>query len=173
MNLYSQKDPAYSKKHLGKSKLTVHGYGCFVCSIATLYQIDPAELLEVPKAFTKEGLLDSSKLAQFCGGEVTKKLIAPDGWCIAMTDHYKDQGFETHFFCVNTQTNEMVDPLKFPARIEPISYKIKHYRVFTNTVLDTRSVRTLVVAKLQNALKFAKGLRKRVIERLIERLSRK
>jgi hypothetical protein len=138
MQLYSQKDPAYGYQKLGTSKLTVQGYGCFLCSIATLYQRHPEELLQVPGAFVGSGNLVSGVLAKYCGGEAKPATTKPPkGWCIAMTDHYKDAGFPTHFFCVNPDTKEQIDPLDFPAKVEPLGYRIVQYRPFTNTVLDT------------------------------------
>lgn len=138
MQLYSQKDPAYSNQRLGGSKLTVNGYGCFLCSIATIYQRPVTELLKVPGAFVGDGNLVSSVLAKHCGGEAKPATTTPPkGWCIAMTDHYKDAGFPTHFFCVNPDTKEQIDPLDLPAKVEPLSYKIVQYRPFTNPALDT------------------------------------
>ncbi len=62
---------------------------------------------------------------------------APAGWCIAQTDHYASKGFTQHFFCVNVQTKEQIDPLKFPAVIEPLTFAIQSYRPFTNVVLKS------------------------------------
>ncbi len=138
MNLYSQRDPLYKSQKLGKSTLTVGDYGCFLCSIATLFQKDPTTLLGVSEAFTDDGILNSNILAQFCGGVAGAKTTdAPEGWCIAQTDHYASKGFTQHFFCVNVQTKEQIDPLKFPAAIEPLTFNIQSYRPFTNVALKS------------------------------------
>ena len=137
MHLYSQRDPAYGSRRLGESKLTVHAYGCFLVSIATIYQRDPKELLDVKGAFTNDGLLVSQVLAKHCGGQTRTVSKPPDGWCIAITDHYKGAGYPTHFFCYNHNTKEQIDPLDFPAKVEPVTYNIIQYREFTNIELDT------------------------------------
>lgn len=138
MELYSQKDPAYGHRKLGKSKLTVSGFGCFVCSIATLYQRHPEELLAVTGGIQNDGNLISDVLARACGGRALPGTTKPPtGWCIAKTDHYASAGYPTHFFCVNPQTREQIDPLDLPAKVEPLTYRILEYRPFTNTVLDT------------------------------------
>jgi hypothetical protein len=134
--MYSQHDPAYDRLLLGKSKLTIHGYGCFLTSIANLYGVHPTELLKVKGGVTDTGLVVSSVLAKYCGGEVlpTTK-TAPKGWCIGMTDQYKNQGFPTHFLCVNMDTKQQIDPLDFPCNIEPLTYKIVEFRPFTGVKL--------------------------------------
>lgn len=142
MSLYSQRDPSYDRKTLGDSQLTIHGYGCFLVSLANLYQKQPVELLSIPKAFTPDGLLIASVIASYCGGEALPPQSSPPAlnqWCIAMTDHYAAQGYPTHFFCYNYQTDEMIDPLKFPAVIEKRTYKIKQYRPFSNPKLTKAS----------------------------------
>lgn len=140
MKLYSQKDPAYGYLKLGTSKLTVNGYGCFLCSIATLYQKPVTDLLNVQGAFVGDGNLVSQVLAKYCGGAALPPQTTPNPlnqWQIAVTDHYKDAGFSTHFFLYNHQTNEQIDPLDFPAKVEKRTYNIIQYRPFTNPVLDT------------------------------------
>lgn len=135
MQLSSQRDPAYEWMPLGESDLTVHGYGCFVVSIATLFQRPVKELLAVPAAFTTDGFLYPATLAKHCGGTYDGSFDMAEGWVIGVTNHYKDQGYPTHFLCVNPQTNQQIDPLKYPAKIEPLSYAIQKYRVFSGTKL--------------------------------------
>lgn len=131
--MFSQHDPAYDRLLLGNSKLTIHGYGCFLVSIANLYGVHPRTLLQVWGGITDTGLVVSGKLAEYCGGKALKRTKkAPKGWCIAMTDYYKKQGYPTHFFCVNMDAKVQVDPLDFPAKIEPLTYPIVEYRPFTN-----------------------------------------
>lgn len=138
MNLYSQRDPAYDRKFLGDSKRTIHSDGCFLSSIATLYQRSPVDLLDTPGAFVGDGNLVSPALAKECGGEALAATnTPPKGWCIAVTDFYANKGFATHFFVVNAEKKLQIDPLDFPAQIEPLSYPIKQYRPFTNTRLET------------------------------------
>lgn len=43
--------------------------------------------------------------------------------------------FPTHFFCVNMDTKQQIDPLDFPAQIEPLTYPIVEYRPFTKVTL--------------------------------------
>jgi len=118
---------------LGKSKLTINGYGCFVCSLATLYQKHPLEILKIPNGVTDSGLVNSNAIAKGCGGEaLPKTTIAPKGWCIAMTDNYSPQGYPTHFFMVNAEKKLQIDPLDYPTQAEPLVYKIVEYRPFTN-----------------------------------------
>lgn len=151
MQLFSQHDPSFDRVALGVNpSLTIHGYGCFLCSLATIYQRSPLDLLKIPGAVTPGGLIEPPVIAEACGGvaEAHTKL-APAGWCIAVTDKYASLGFPTHFFCVNAQTLQQVDPLKFPAVIEPISYHIVEYRPFTMIkfsspmALDDRSTRAI------------------------------
>lgn len=141
MKLYSQRDPAYGGLKLGGSKLTVYSYGCFVSAIATIYQRPVEELLGVSGAFNADGNLIAGVLAKFCGGSALPATTkAPKGWCIAVTDHYKAAGYPTHFFCFNADTGERIDPLDFPAKVEPNAqpvYNIVQYRPFTNIKLDT------------------------------------
>lgn len=141
MQLSSQRDPAYGGLKLGSSKLTVYSYGCFVASIATLYQRPVEELLKVAGAFAADGNLNSSVLARHCGGEALPRTTKPPrGWCIAVTDNYKEAGYPTHFFCYNADTGERIDPLDFPAKVEGNAiptYNITQYRPFTNIKLDT------------------------------------
>lgn len=174
MNLYSQHDPAYDRLTLGTSNLTIHGFGCFLCSIATLYQVSPKDLLQLPNIFNAQGLLFPGTLAAAFGGTYADEGSSkPDGWCIAMTNHYASLGYPTHFFCVNPQTKQQIDPLKFPAIVEPLSYEIKDYRSFTNIKLDL-SVPPAgpTIAGLTKALQWTQGFRKRLIERTLKRLQK-
>lgn len=137
MQLYSQRDPAYDRKLIGKSKLTIHGYGCLLVSMANLYQRPPLEIMTIPGAFTTEGLAVTGTIARACGGEsLPATATPPRGWCIAMTNKYASVGVPTHFFLVNAQLGLQVDPLDFPAIPEPISYPIVEYRPFSNTKFD-------------------------------------
>lgn len=138
MQLYSQRDPSYDRKLLGKSNRTIHSDGCFLVSIATLYQRHPSDLLDTPGAFDGNGNLFSNVLARECGGSASASTNKPpSGWSIAVTDFYATEGFATHFFLVNVDIGMQVDPLDFPAKIEPMDprYKIKQFRPFTNTKL--------------------------------------
>lgn len=167
MNLYSQRDPAYKNQKLGKSSLNVDGYGCFLCSIATLYQKNPTELLGVAGAFDDQGVLNSGILATFCGGSAGAKTTeAPADWCIAQTDHYASKGFPMHFFCVNAQTKEQIDPLKFPAVIEPLTFNIQSYRPFTNVTLksDGATEQVRPIAPKKAADRVAERKSKRILK---------
>lgn len=118
----------------------MQGYGCFVCALATIYQKHPKEIMAIPGAITDSGLLVSSLVAQGCGGaSLPKTTTPPSGWSIAVTDHYKPNGVDTHFFVVNAEKKLQIDPLDFPAQPEPLRYKIVEYRPFTNIKLNTQT----------------------------------
>lgn len=138
MFFLSQNDPAYRSLKLGKSKLSVTGYGCFATSLGTLFQKSLAEILAIPGGITAEGLVVSGVIARACmSSALPATTIPPKGWCIAMTNKYAAQGFPTHFFCVNNDTKQQIDPLDFPAQVEPLSYPIVDYRPFTRVALVT------------------------------------
>lgn len=144
MQIYSQKDPAYRNMRLGKSKLTVGSHGCFVSSLATLYQKTPEAILAIPGAINDNGYVNSHLVAKACGGLATaplfpgKESMLPKGWCIAMTDYYKQAGYPTHFFLVNVEKKLQIDPLDFPAQAEELVYPIVEYRPFTNVKFITQ-----------------------------------
>ncbi len=136
----SQNDPAYRNVKLGKSKLGVPGYGCFATSLGTLFQKPLTEVLAVPGGITDAGLVVSGVIAKAFGSTtatVVKNVpgaVPPKGWCIAMTNKYAPD-FPTHFFCVNMDTRQQIDPLDFPAQVEPLTYPIVEWRVFNNVKL--------------------------------------
>lgn len=139
MELFSQRDPAYSHLPMTPSKLPIGGYGCFLCAIGTLYQIHPLTLLKVQGGMRQDGNLVSSILAKSAGGTARQETSSPiNGWQIAVTNHYAPQ-FPTHFFCVNPEKNEMIDPLDYPTKVRPLTYKILKYRPFSNILLNTES----------------------------------
>ena len=146
MQLYSQRDSAYSQLKLGASNLTVGADGCFLCSLATLYQHSPVELLKVPGAFLPSGLLIPEVIAAYCGGAVSASdpsMLVSDPnkhWCIGMTNHYASVGYPTHFFLVNEATKQMVDPLCFPALVSGLNYNVVQYRYFTNVVFNGTTI---------------------------------
>lgn len=137
---YSQHDPIYEGINLPNTKYSIHGYGCFVMSLATLFQADPLAILEIPGAFDQDGLLRPGVIAEACGGQYIGKTppgskLKAHGWQIGETDFYKNKGFKSHFFVVNFDTKQQIDPLKFPAVMEPLSYPITTIRVFTGSAL--------------------------------------
>ena len=132
---FSQHDPAYGQQKVGGTSQTIYSVGCFGCSIATLYQVNPSILFKIKSAFNANGELDSKALAKFCGGDATGRTTTPPkGWCIAVTDFYAPKFFPTHFFVVNMDTKQMIDPLDYPAQIKPLrpDYRIKEFRTFSN-----------------------------------------
>lgn len=134
----SQHDPAYRALKLGKSKLGVPGYGCFACSLGTLFQKTLAEIMAIPGGITDDGMVVSAVIAAKCAGQALPATTTPPkGWCIAMTNKYAPQGFPTHFICVNNDTKQQIDPLDFPAQVEPLTYPIVEYRPFTGVKLVT------------------------------------
>lgn len=135
MQFYSQRDPSYGALRLGKSKLTISSHGCFVSSLAMLYQKHPREIIAIPGGITDSGLVVSGAIAKACGGEALPKTdVPPQGWCIAMTNHYAPD-FPTHFFVVHPQKKLQIDPLDFPCQPEPLTYRVLEYRPFTNVKL--------------------------------------
>ena len=135
MIAYSQKDPAYRDVRLGKTRMTIGTHGCYVCALATLYQVHPLDILKIPGAITNDGLVVSSVVAAHFGGTFQFSNTAPKGWCVAVTDFYKPQDYPTHFFPFNAEKKTQIDPLDFPAKFEQAAYPITQYRVFTNTKL--------------------------------------
>ncbi len=132
----SQHDPAYNGLYLGKSKLSVRGFGCFATSLGTLFQKTLAEIMAISGGITADGLVVADVIAKACGGSaLPKTTVPPKGWCIAVTNKYAPQGFPTHFFCVNNDTKQQIDPLDFPAQPEPLTYPVVEYRPFTGVKL--------------------------------------
>ena len=176
--MYSQHDPSYDQLPLGQSHLTIHGFGCFLCSLATLYQKSPQAIMGVPDAITPGGLVLASVIAKANGGAaLPPTVVPPQGWCIAQTDHYAYLGYSTHFFVCNPQTKQMVDPLKYPAEIGATTYRIVNYRPFTNIVFNVLPPTQEIVdaqqraAQVENALKFnQQPLRRFALTRLLARL---
>lgn len=180
MTLFSQKDEAYDKLTIGASGLTIHQYGCLLCSMATLYQRNPLDLLKIEGGVTKTGLLVTATIAKALGGSAKKATkTAPDGWCIAMTKHYASHGYPTHFFCYNPSTKEMIDPLDYPAKVRQLAYKIDHYRPFDGIRLDLASHDDAEVSgylslaerikRIQKALQRATGARLKSLQRALDR----
>lgn len=133
----SQVDPDVRDEPLGKSKLKVGGYGCFIASLATLYQRPLKDLLKVVGGIDANGNTNSAVIAKECQGEALQSTATPPkGWCIAVTDRYAPQN-PTHFFCVNMDTKQQIDPLDFPAKPEPLTYNIVRFRPFTNVKLPS------------------------------------
>jgi hypothetical protein len=136
MMLYSQHDPSYDKLKLGGSKLTIHTDGCFLVSLANFFQHSPVDLLKIPGGVNTQGLVVSGVIAHTFGSAAgSPQTLPPEGWSIAITDHYKAEGYPTHFFCYNHDTKQMIDPLTFPAAIDICTYNITSYRPFTNCKL--------------------------------------
>lgn len=126
----AQVDPKFRDLPLGPSRLKVGGYGCFIASLATIFQKPLQELLNVPGGVDANGNTNSSVIAAYCQGEALPPTTLPQkGWCIGVTDHFAPQ-FPTHFVCVNMDTKQQIDPLDFPAKPEPLTYKIKQFRPF-------------------------------------------
>ncbi len=144
MNIYSQRDPAYSKVKLATSKLTIGSHGCFIACLATLYQKNPTDIIAIPGAVNSGGYVNSVMVANKYGGEAKKAVkpqdaaTLPEGWCVAMTDHYKNAGYPTHFFLVNPAKKLQIDPLDYPAQADPLVYPIVEYRPFTKILFTTQ-----------------------------------
>ena len=139
----SQRDPNVRNLPLGKSKLTIGSHGCFVAALATLYQRPVRDVLAIDGAVNNGGYVNSQIVAKAFGGSALPPVkptatVLPKGWCIAMTDHYKEAGYPTHFFLVNVEKKLQIDPLDSPAQVEPLVYPIVEYRPFTNVKLITQ-----------------------------------
>ena len=167
MKLYSQRDPAYS--HLKIGSTTVYKDGCVVCSLATLFQIDPKVIISIPKAINSLGECDLKRVTEFLGGKVAYRgKKQPTGWCMAKTGHYKKQGVTNHYFCFNE--NVAIDPLMFPCDRTLNPYKVEEYIVITDIKLD------FTIEDLERRLRIAEsaidrvsGLRKSSLIRFLER----
>lgn len=139
MKLYSQRDPAYKNLKLA-NKLTIGSHGCFVASMATLFQKPIEEILKIKNAIDKYGNLNSAIVAKACGGAaLTATTTPPDGWCIAVTNQYAPT-FPTHFFLCNPKLKKQIDPLDFPCAPEKLSYPVIEYRPFTGIKLNIEAV---------------------------------
>lgn len=126
----SQIDPTIRDLYLGSSKLKMGGYGCFMASLATLFQKPVPELLKVSGGVDASGNTISSVIASYCQGvALPATTVAPKGWCIGVTNHFAPQ-FPTHFVCVNVDTKQQIDPLDLQPKPEPLTYKIIQYRPF-------------------------------------------
>ena len=133
MNFYSQIDPEYKFLTLPKSSLTIGAQGCFLTSLCNLSggTMSPPEAMKTKGGFVRGGYLISGVLAEALGMKRGKTIKEkPEGWCIGVTDKYKSKGVPTHFVCINHDTEEMIDPLTFPAKIEPNIYDFYEYRLF-------------------------------------------
>lgn len=121
---------------LGRTKLTMGSHGCLVSAMSTIYQSSPPAILKISGGITNDGLVVTGTVALALGGKALPATkVPPNGWCIAVTDFYKNAGYPTHFFVMNAQTKQQIDPLDLPARVEPLSYPIVEYRPFTNVRL--------------------------------------
>ena len=139
MQYFSQRDPAICMTPMPLSNLLLKDAGCYVCSIATLGQVDVLSLLKTPGGFVQGGYLISPVIAHAAGmAYMGISPVAPKGWCIGRADAYTAHELPTysHFLCVNATTHEMVDPLRFPAKVEPLTYVINQYCMFSNVKLS-------------------------------------
>lgn len=152
--IYSQKDPAYAKKRLPKSWVTIGSHGCFLTSLCNLAGgvKSPDKLLKM-EYFTLGGNLYSGKVAEVLGMKMTGRTkMPPKGWCIGVTNKYAPR-VPTHFLCVNYHEGIQIDPLDYPAKIEPISYKFYEYRTFDGVKIkdkDPSALRLLMRRAYQN-----------------------
>lgn len=167
IKMYSQRDPAYGKLKLGST--TVYKDGCTVCSLATLFQVDPTVILAIPKAFNSRGEADVKRIVEFLGGKIAYRgKKKPIGWCMARTKHYAKQGVPSHYF--SFCENVAIDPLMFPCDRILNPYKVEEYIVFTGVKLDFSYEdleRRLRIAEA--ALDRVSGLRKSSLLRFLER----
>ena len=135
MLYYSQNDPRWKNKFLGKTKLTVGGWGCFFCDLCTLYQVDPLEMLKHTELWDNNGNIDSNAFAKLCGGVALPPSKTPvKGISIGITNKYAPQS-PTHFVVVDMDADKEIDPLDFPAVVEKRTYNFYEYRQFTNIKL--------------------------------------
>lgn len=170
MVIYSQRQSNLKDIKLGQG-VTVGSHGCLLVSLSNLYQTPPEIILSGMHNISWNGEADTHRIAIKCGGEALPTTTKqPEGWCIAMTDYYK-KVFPTHFFCLNTDTNEMIDPLVNPPKRETNRYNVIAYRPFTNIKLDFTEEdlkRRLFVAE-QSVPRLA-GMRKNSVLRFIDRV---
>jgi len=142
MKPFSQKDERWKDLTIGKTNCTMGKYGCFVVALSSLMEQEPnitLEALNAGNAFDSKGLLLSDVAARvlnlrFKGKtnslNLAKEFCKKNGspWVVCETDHYKEQGYDQHFFLYNIETKEAMDPLD--GKVKPNSYKIVSYRLF-------------------------------------------
>ena len=110
MTAYSQKQ---YKGFIGNSKSTIPKYGCAITSIGIMVDKDPLEINRI--LMDSNGYADdlvkwkvaAKALNMKYDDDRSKPLFYPT---IAMTDHYKDQGFPQHFV-VLLGDRTIIDPL--------------------------------------------------------------
>lgn len=131
MKIYSQRDPKWAKMLLGDyPNLPMEKFGCYVVAISILDGRNPAEILRIlnsKNAFTKAGFLRNDVAANALGFTYEYAVSRPDYPCIAETDHYKNQGFEQHFF-VLLPSGKIIDPLTGEEKVN--DYHIVSYRLW-------------------------------------------
>ena len=121
---YCQTDNRWRDVKIGRTHLTIGGYGCYLTCISMLDGHSP---LVVNEIFTEDGvyvdgdnipdtnylddyLIDGFKAAKVLGRTYQKVTVKPKVLCIAETNYYKKLGNPQHFF-VWSPDGKHTDPL--------------------------------------------------------------
>lgn len=148
---------------------TIGSDGCLVCSLATLFQVNPVTIIRNKELFNSLGELSLGEACTYLGGKLRKRTtkLTMNGVVLAKTKHYAPK-FPTHFFLLDTRNDEMIDPLDNPAFRRPNKYKVSEYIVIDDTHLLWMEIEDSI-HKAEEAVDKAKGLRKSSLGRFIER----
>lgn len=129
MKLYSQNDSLWKKKPLGNSALTIGSDGCVITCFAMMTNLRPDQvnnLLKAHGAFDQSRVIwdkSASALGLLFDPNVSKSVYATT---LAVTNHYANQGFPTHYFILMPD-GSIMDPLD-GVRKNPNPYNITSYR---------------------------------------------
>jgi len=128
---FSQNDKRWAHLTLGRTKLTMGEYGCFVVSVAMLDGRAPDLILNILNkndCFNYKGMLLSDKAARFLGLKYKgKSKLCQEEPCIVETNHFTHIGIPQHFF-VWLGGGYIHDPLDGLYKLNP--YHIVNYRLF-------------------------------------------
>lgn len=131
MQYFSQLNPKWANDTYYNG-FTFKSYGCLVCSLAMLCDIEPPEVARILRdngCFTSSGMLISDQAANALGLEYNgiSSYQKPDYPCVAETLYYDKVSTpapEQHFFVIFPD-GQIWDPLG-----TNINYPIKSYRLF-------------------------------------------
>jgi hypothetical protein len=134
MEIYKQGDPRWGKMKINGTSSTLSGYGCFICSLASLAGMTPPEALtrlEKAGAFNRD-LIISDKAALALGLEYTPPARSadfnPTFVCIVEVDYKPETTQKEQHFCVYFPDGKIGDPID--GKIKKNPYRIISYRLF-------------------------------------------
>ena len=131
MKLWNQKDKRWSKLKIGKTKLNLGDYGCYIVSLSMIKGLEPnltLNILNEEKCFNEDGELLNDHAAKALDLEYLGiSYKRPDKPTIAQTDHFKKDGFPKHFF-IDLLDGFIFDPLDGTKK--QLKYNIVNWRQF-------------------------------------------